>query len=139
MFRPIAITAALVCMTLAGCSESTTTATAAKSDAVPATKAAATTTATTATKTTDAAKTDATKAAKADALMAAEKAMMPVNTVCVVENDDDADVTNYAMYKGQKVAFCCPGCANVWSKWDDAKRTAMVARAVEASAAKSAK
>lgn len=34
-----------------------------------------------------------------------------------------------AEWQGQKIGFCCPGCANAWSKLDDTQKADRLAKA----------
>ena len=57
-----------------------------------------------------------------------------VNRMCVVVNDDPVNPTvEPAVWKGQKIGFCCYGCKPKWNAMSDAEKDAAVARAVAAS------
>ncbi len=56
-----------------------------------------------------------------------------VNANCPVMPEDDASTsTTLADYKGQKVAFCCPGCVPKWNAMTDAQKDAALAKVVVA-------
>lgn len=54
-----------------------------------------------------------------------------VNSMCVVVNDDPVNpAVEPAMWKGQKVGFCCNGCKPGWAKMNEAQKDAALARAL---------
>lgn len=57
-----------------------------------------------------------------------------VNSMCVVVNDDPVNpAVEPAVWKGQKVGFCCNGCKPRWNAMSDSEKDAALARAVAAS------
>jgi len=51
--------------------------------------------------------------------------VISVNKFCAVEHDDPVDPgITPAVFKGQKVGFCCGGCVKKWAKMTDAQREA---------------
>ncbi len=56
-------------------------------------------------------------------------AMKAVNTKCPIVPADTLNTDVYTMYKGQKVAFCCPGCINDWNMLSDAQKEEKLAKA----------
>lgn len=60
-----------------------------------------------------------------------------VNRMCAVEHDDPVNpAVEAAMYKGQKVGFCCKGCVPKWNAMTDAQKDASLAAALAAGAKK---
>jgi hypothetical protein len=54
-----------------------------------------------------------------------------VNKVCVMVNDDPVNPSvEPAIWKGQKIGFCCNGCKPRWAALTDAQKDAAVAKAV---------
>ena len=69
--------------------------------------------------------------AEADCKPAQEGAVhaVAVNAQCPVMPADDAShSTTLVDYKGQKVAFCCPGCVPKWNAMTDAQKDAALAK-----------
>jgi len=59
------------------------------------------------------------------------KHAVAVNSSCPVMPEDDASTsTTLVDYKGQKVAFCCPGCVPKWNKMSDSQKDAALAKVV---------
>ena len=56
-------------------------------------------------------------------------AMKPVNTKCPIVPGDTLNNNVFTMYKGQKVAFCCPGCIEDWNTLSDELKDEKLARA----------
>jgi hypothetical protein len=53
-----------------------------------------------------------------------------VNKVCVIMNDEPVDPSvASAEWKGEKVGFCCAGCAPKWAKMTPAQKDAALAAA----------
>ncbi|MGH7132914.1 MAG: hypothetical protein ACREJO_13320 [Phycisphaerales bacterium] len=56
-----------------------------------------------------------------------------VNKMCAVEHDDPVNpAIEPAMYKGQKIGFCCKGCVPKWNTMTDAQKDASLAAAMAA-------
>lgn len=56
------------------------------------------------------------------------------NKVCVMVNEDPVNPSvEPAVWKGQKVGFCCNGCKPKWAKLSDAQKDAALAKAIAAS------
>ncbi len=54
-----------------------------------------------------------------------------VNKMCAVVNDDPVNpAIEPAMWKGQKVGFCCNGCKPRWANMNEAQKDAALARAL---------
>lgn len=57
-----------------------------------------------------------------------------VNTVCVVNNNDEVDpAMEPVVWNGQKVGFCCAGCVKKWDKMSPQQKDAAVAKAISLS------
>lgn len=53
-----------------------------------------------------------------------------VNTKCPMQPNSAVNPgAPTAEWKGQRIGFCCPGCANAWSKLDDAQKAERLANA----------
>ena len=50
------------------------------------------------------------KAPKADELAAARKDANSVNGLCPIMENPVSPTGGFVMYKGARIAFCCPGC-----------------------------
>lgn len=61
-------------------------------------------------------------------------ASAPVNKYCVLMPDHEVDAKNPVTvdYKGQKVGFCCEDCIDGWQQMSDAKKDAMLKKAIAA-------
>ncbi len=56
-----------------------------------------------------------------------------VNGACPIMPEDSTEhSTTLVEYKGQQVAFCCPGCVPKWNSMTDAQRDAALAKVVAA-------
>ncbi|MBX3357014.1 MAG: hypothetical protein KF745_01165 [Phycisphaeraceae bacterium] len=61
----------------------------------------------------------------------AATASKTVNTVCVIENEDEVHPSVPAVtWRGQQVGFCCPGCVKQWNAMTDAQKDEAVKTAV---------
>lgn len=58
-----------------------------------------------------------------------EANMAIVNTHCPIQNDAKVNPGVTTMWKGQKVAFCCPGCIDEWDKKTDDQKAAALSNA----------
>lgn len=59
--------------------------------------------------------------------------MGAVNTVCPVmpTHKVNPNTTDYAMYNGHKIGFCCGGCNNTWEKMSETEKQAFLAQYVK--------
>ena len=51
------------------------------------------------------------------------------NTRCPMMGSDKVSHKHTREFKGDKVAFCCPGCPEKWDKLPEAEKTAKLAKA----------
>lgn len=73
------------------------------------------------------------KSAEAECKPAQDGAVhaVAVNGQCPVMPQDDASAsTTLVDYKGQKVAFCCPGCVPKWNKMTEAQKDQALANVI---------
>lgn len=52
-----------------------------------------------------------------------------VNARCPIEPEDPVNPGVYTMWKGQKVAFCCPGCIDEWDRKTEDQKAALLEKA----------
>lgn len=50
----------------------------------------------------------------------------PVNAMCPIGKEPIVEGVPTIQYKGETIAFCCPGCSEEFMAWDNAKRDAFV-------------
>lgn len=50
----------------------------------------------------------------------------PVNAMCPIGKEPIVEGVPTIQYKGETIAFCCPGCSEEFMAWDDTKRDAFV-------------
>lgn len=72
----------------------------------------------------------AKNASDGQASSGANASMGVVNTKCPMRPSSAVNPDGpTAEWNGQKVGFCCAGCANAWSKLDDAQKAERLAKA----------
>lgn len=55
--------------------------------------------------------------------------MAVVNSHCPIQPDDPINPSVTTTWKGQKVAFCCPGCIDEWDAKTDDQKAAAISKA----------
>ncbi len=69
---------------------------------------------------------------KKDAFVAQYLGRKPVNTVCPVAQHEINAAGGTFPFLGSTVELCCPDCVPAWLKWDNEKRAAELAKAMQA-------